>query len=54
MDVSSTDERLVKEILVEKHSPAYPALADFIVDAHPQATHQDILNDLDGDTIGLH
>ena len=35
VDVSSTDQRLVNEMLVEKYPPASPALADFIVDADP-------------------
>ena len=51
VDVSSTDQRVVKEIIAEKHPPASPALADFIVDANPQAAHPAVFNDLDARCI---
>ena len=51
VDVSSTNQRVVKEILAEKYPPTSPALAYFIVDANPQAAHPAVSNDLDAKCI---
>jgi len=53
VDVSSTDQRLVKYILAEKHPSASPAFADFIVDTEPLPVHPAICNDLDARSIRI-
>ncbi len=51
IDVGPSEKRLVKDILAEKHPPASPAHADFIVDTDPQTVHHAIFNDLDARCI---
>jgi len=53
VDVSFTDQKLVKEILTEKHPPASPASAGFIVNADSQVVHPAVFNDLDARCIRL-